>query len=86
MVKYIICSIIFLFLVLFLYIGSKGRIEGKNQYTGKLEDLGPVSDVEKDALFKGKHKSLAFFQGFFHSFLITLIVFLIWSLIEWLVS
>lgn len=73
---------IFLFNLLFLYRGAVGRIERRNQLTGKYQDLGPVSEKEEIAFMDGTHKSLAFFQALIGAFLWSFIAYGLMLLIE----
>lgn len=79
--EYIITALVFFFLFYNNYIGSVGRIEGINQKTGMPQNLGPVTDKERIAFLEGKHKILAFKQALIGATIISLIVFLILSLI-----
>jgi hypothetical protein len=72
---------VFLFLVWFSYIGAKGRIEGKNQYTGEKQDLGPLSADDYLALKNGTYKRRAFIQALFSSSVLSIIFYL---LLNWL--
>ena len=74
---------IFLFNLFFLYRGAVGRIERRNQLTGKHQDLGPVSEKEERALFEGTHKSLAFFQALIGAFIWSLIAYGIMHLVKY---
>tara|TARA_B110000305_G_C19311198_1_gene574059 strand:- start:610 stop:867 length:258 start_codon:yes stop_codon:yes gene_type:complete len=60
----IIISVFIFFILLYLnFLGAVGRIERKNQVSGKFQDLGPVSDAEEIAFIEGTHKKLAIKQS-----------------------
>ena len=64
MIFNIIISVFIFFILLYLnFLGAVGRIERKNQVSGKFQDLGPVSDAEEIAFIEGTHKKLAIKQS-----------------------
>lgn len=64
MILNIIISVFIFFILLYLnFLGAVGRIERKNQVSGKFQDLGPVSDAEEIAFIEGTHKKLAIKQS-----------------------
>ena len=71
----IITFCVFILLLYLNYIGAKGRIESKNQFTGMHENLGKVSEKEINSYMSGNHRKTAFFQAFIGSLIWSLIVF-----------
>ena len=64
MIFNIIISVFIFFILLYLnFLGAVGRIERKNQVSGKFQDLGPVRDAEEIAVMEGTHKKLAIKQS-----------------------
>lgn len=69
----------FVFLVWFNYMGAKGRIEGKNQYTGERQDLGARSPEDHLSLINGTYKMRAFKQALFGSAVLSgILYFILW--------
>ena len=72
-----ISFIVFIILFRVNYVGAVGRIEGRNQGSGRFQDLGPISEKEDAAYMDGTHKKLAFRQALIGAFIWSIIIFLI---------
>ncbi len=68
---------VFVFLIWFNYVGAKGRIEGKNQFSGKKQELGARSPEDHLSLINGTYKMRAFKQALFGSIILSGILYLI---------
>jgi len=69
--------VFFVFYFFFLYVGAKGRIEGKNQITGQSGDYGPLSADEYLSKINGTYKMVAIKQALIGSIIMSGILYLV---------